>query len=261
LVFASVGECPFDFSILGELIDMRTAIFTGLAFGLLAISQAHAIVIQPNESASKDTFAYEFLSTFNFNTTPGFTTYLGSGKTGTGHDIQTLLQFNLASVPYSASQVTSAVLSVYAVDATISGGGPGFGANPTTTVGESVQHNVRPLDATWVEDTVTWGTKPAAGAIEATATQTGIGTWINFDITNLVKAWLDNSVTNNGLLIEQNAVVLNGANQKIVGVFSSSAGAFAPTLTVVPEPASVALALFAAASVVGLVRRARRKSA
>ena len=61
-----------------------------------------------------------------------------------------------------------------------------------------------------------------------------------------MKDWLDNTVTNNGLVLEGDAPVGSSPNW-VYAVFSSSAGNNVPALVItpVPEPSTVILALCA----------------
>ncbi len=216
---------------------------------------AQAVTLQPNETDSKDTFAYENLPTFptgNFNSFP-FNAYLPAGPTGSGHDTESILEFDLSSVTLSAAEVTSATLELYVVatEETNFGVSPS-GANPVTV-------NLFSLTGTWDESMVAWSTVPATGSQYASAVVNAINTPVTFDVTTLVKDWLDGSLTNNGLLLRGDAIV--GTSPDFVfATFSASAGAVAPKLTIVPEPSSIVLALSAGVAVVVLgTRRAARR--
>src|SRR5437762_3131857 len=78
---------------------------------------ASAIVIQPNNGASKDTFAYQFLPTFNFNSGGAFSfePVLAAGVVSGGHDSQSFLQFDLTGV----STATSATLELFVTNTTV----------------------------------------------------------------------------------------------------------------------------------------------
>ncbi len=218
----------------------RWAVLVCFATALTDTNSVRAITLQPDESASKDTFVYQFLPTFNFDS-GGFGSLLTVGKTSTGHDTQALLQFDLP-VGLTAAQLTSATLEVFAVSSTAAG----FGQNPDAT--HPVLIDVLPVagaTTSWTESTVSWSTGLTAGAITSSATQAGIDQWITFDVTAVVKQWLDGSLSNNGLFLQQDAVV-GGPGAFYVGVFDSSAGANRPRLNIVPEPSSMLLALLAA---------------
>lgn len=217
---------------------------------LLALP-AWAHLIQPNEADSQDAFTYEFLPTMNFETLgPGFQAVLGAGKTSTGHDTHALVKFDLATVALTAAEVTKATLGLYVRD----GGSVGFpfaNASDATPV-EAV---VSPLNAPWSEMLVTWAAEPGAGSPAASTVVDGIDRWVLFDVTALVKHWLDGTTPNEGFLISQAAEVLLGG-QRVSMVFDSSSGLNRPYLEIVPEPASMGLWGLGVAT---LARRRRRR--
>jgi hypothetical protein len=206
-----------------------------------------AITLQPDESTSKDTFVYQFLSGYNFDSVsfPGtFGNLLSAGKTGSGHDTESLLQFDLSTVGLTGSQVSSATLQLHVID-TVSAG---FGLSPDAT--HPVQIDVTAITESWSESGgsgVTWNTLPGAAGSPATSQSLNqVNVLVSFDVTNLVKQWLDGSLANNGFLLTQEAAVgVSGAYH--VAVFDSSAGTVAPLLTIVPEPATAVLVLLGTA--------------
>ncbi len=231
---------------------MRFWNLVGVQALLLAWSAlpAWAHLIQPNEADSQDTFTYEFLPTMNFETLgPGFQAVLGAGKTSTGHDTHALVKYDLATVALNAAEVTQATLGLYVRD----GGSVGFPfANPSAAT--PVEAVVSPLNAPWSEMLVTWGTEPGAGSPVASTVVDGIERWVLFDVTALVKHWLDGTVPNEGFLISQAAEVVVGG-QRVSMVFDSASGPNRPYLEIVPEPASMCLW---ALGVTALARRRRR---
>lgn len=211
-----------------------------------------AIVLQPNEAASKDSFGYEFLPTFNFDTGM-FALFLPVSQTTTpkdGHDIKSILQFDLSSVTLTAAQVTSATLELNAVDTTTTG----FGVNGTAS--QPILVNLFAVGSTWTESTVTYGTLPTTAGQFATASVDTFNQAFTFDVTNLVKQWLDGTLTNHGFFLEAGAPQYHADVDKFgVATFSSSGGAVAPKLTIVPEPSSMVLGLSAVGTVALMYRR------
>ena len=201
---------------------------------------AYGITLQPNETASSDTFGYQFLPAMNLNG-GGFGSSLPVGATTTGHDTRSVLAFDLSSVGLTGAQVQSASLNLFAIDTTTTG----FGASPTP--GSPVTVDLSPLSAAFVESTVAWGTIPAAGAVETSLSINGINQTFSFDVTDLVKQWLDTPASNNGVLLSSSTPV-GGYPSWVYAVFSSAAGQVAPALVItpVPEPATLLLAMVAA---------------
>jgi hypothetical protein len=224
-----------------------------LTIGLAATTQA--ITIQPDETGSKDTFGYQGipgLPTGNFNAPP-FNAFLPAGPTGTGHDTESVLEFDLSGVALTAAQVTSATLELFVVDTAATG----FGISPTLADPATV--NLFSLTGAWDESTVTWSSLPGTGSQYASTLVDGINTAVTFDVTTLVKEWLDGTLPNNGLLLRGDAIV-STTGGFVIPTFSASAGSVAPKLTIVPEPSSVVLALFACGAVACVFgRRAARR--
>jgi hypothetical protein len=188
----------------------------------------------------------------NWNAAP-FGALLAAGKTSSGHDTESFVQFDLSSVPYTAGQVTSATLHLYVVDTAAAG----FGTSPT--VASPVLVDLFGVTGSWTEAGLTWGTKPAVSATTTDAVSiSAINQWITFDVTSLVVDWLDGSLTNNGLSLVANAIAPVAST---AAVFDSSAGANMPYLTVVPEPSTALLALLAVPALGWLSVRGRRRSA
>lgn len=227
------------------------------ALALTAGSTAsHAqFIFQPTtEATSKDAKIYSSLPTSSLQSnldlvSPDITLFAA------------LLQFDLASLPLLASQITSATLTLYTPSLGIRGG-PGGGPEP---VGGSV--SLSPILNAWRETAADPGTAPLAtydafygttptlgfGAAVATQDVTAPG-YVTWDITNTVKAWADGSLANNGLFIQ---LTTDGGAVQFEDADSGLA-ANAPKLTVVPEPSTAAL--LGGTALLGLLRRRRIRS-
>ncbi|MEX0977852.1 MAG: DNRLRE domain-containing protein [Pirellulales bacterium] len=214
---------------------------------------AELFIRQPPEVESKDTFVYQGVADANFDTTqagPFFGKVLGVGQTTTGHTTESLIQFDLSNVGMTSAQAYWSFLELRAVSTVA----VGFGANPTPAT--PVVVDLYAVAGTWGETDVTWNTPaPATGALFASQTVDAIDQTYTFDITALVKQWLDGTIPNNGMILKGNAPVPSGMTFA-AAVFSSSSGTIGPRLTIVPEPSSVVLAL-SAAGAVGLLYRRR----
>lgn len=234
---------------------MNRRVICSLIICAAVANTAFGITIQPNEADSSDTFGYQFLPAMNLSG-GGFGTMLAVGATTTGHDTQAVIAFDLAAVGLTGAQVQSASLNLFAIDTALTG----FGASPTP--GAPITVDLAPLAASFDEATVAWATIPAAGAVETSQSIDGINQTFSFDVTDLVKQWLDGALTNNGVLLTANAPV-GGSPSWVYAVFSSASGQVAPALVItpVPEPASALLALIAAPAIAcAAVRRVRRQS-
>jgi len=240
-------------------IKWIASILLGAAGFAATTASAAPITVQPAEATSKDTFNYQFLPTFNMNGAPPFNALLSSGKTTTGHDTETVIEFDLTGVSLAPSEVATLNLWVTPTEPT------GFGISPQSGFGVTL--NVLANAASWTEATVSYGTKPAAlPGIVATEFVDYTGAWVSFDVTSQVNSWLANPGTNFGFTIVQTSEVVYtvpgpNAGKKVVTVFDSAAGANSahfPSLNVaaVPEPGSVGLVLMGGAAL--LLGRRRR---
>jgi hypothetical protein len=218
----------------------KLAIFSGTLFLFLCATSAQAAIytIQPDEAVSKDTFAYEFLHDTALEA--GFNTILGVSNASTGHSLMSFVQFDLSSLSgITAADVTSAKLKLQSRTNSLGGG------NPSATF--PVTANVYAAAGDWTEATLNWDTRPAAGSLYSSAVVNSTSQLVDFDITNLVKGWLDGSVTNFGMRLEQDAEVVNGSGQRVGATFVGASGTALsrPLLEIntVPEPSSIALVI------------------
>jgi hypothetical protein len=104
----------------------------------------------------------------------------------------TYIQFNLASIPASAS-VSEATLKLY--------------VNGVTTAGT---FNVDYIAGTWVEKTITANLQPALGAAittSGTLTTASKNQYILINVTSAVQAWLNGSQANDGLALVANSTL------------------------------------------------------
>jgi hypothetical protein len=262
----------------------------GLIGWIVTASSALAVTLQPDEANSKDVFVYEFdvpgifgiptpPRTTNLDTdtlsqiTPPpvpFGNFLGSAVTDPfaltpegplrQHGTRSLIQFPLDSVSLTASEVDRAWLNVYAL--------PALSAFESPSTSNPVTIDLRRVTQDWNEQTVTWENSPMVDDnLSATQIQSSVDTWIRFDVTDLVNAWLTDPSSNDGMELSQRDVVeieVPGERDRYVAsLFASSATADAslrPFLEIrpVPEPSAGVLAAIAGLGAI-LRRRSRQK--
>lgn len=208
--------------------------------GWSASAAAATVTLQPNESTSEDVFAYEFLGNDNldnYNLGPiAFGKLLATSNTnGSGHDIHSLLRFDLSSTGLVyPGQVQSAALKLRVIDSKT----VGFPVtNPTAALPVNV--DVFKVTEAWSETKVTWNTLPDADAGSiASAKVTGINQTATFALTDAVKGWVSQPITNDGVLLTQRESKINPDNSQYVGVvFASSAfGSNLPLLEITLTP-------------------------
>lgn len=229
----------------------RFALAAATILGSLTLaptSQAD-VILQPDEAASQDSFVYQFLPTWNFNS-PGFGSFLGVSKTGSGHDLQSVIRFDLTGIA-SLTANQRAYLNVYVVD-TANGGFPFVNPSSVAPIDVDLYANT----ATFDETAVNWGNKPATQAVAAASVQmNAINQWFTFDITDLAGDWIDGALANHGLTLTQRAAVINGGG--VAALFESSASSHQPYLEIVtiPEPASMALLALGGLALVAVRQR------
>ncbi|MBL8698647.1 MAG: DNRLRE domain-containing protein [Alphaproteobacteria bacterium] len=236
---------------------------------LATAAQAGPLVtLQPGEAASEDVFVYEFAvpGAFGIATaaratnldsatlgalTPlpavPFGNFLGSSNTtpliGAGgetraHDTRTLIRFDLAGLALASGSIAKATLGLFAV--------PGLPPFDDPTAARPVTTELREVTSAWGETTVTWETQPSVSDVVGTFVQTGVNQFVTFDVTGLVKDWLDDPSGNLGVRLSQPDILASDAGRPIASLYLSSTAAdpsLRPFLAIetVPEPATSAL--------------------
>lgn len=242
-----------------------------LACGIAA-AEAATIRLRPDEAASKDVFVYEFdvPGVFGIPTPPRstnldtatlgaispppvpFGNFLGAAETDPfsltpggplrQHGTRTLIAFDLTGTGIMASAVGKATLRLFAL--------PALGAFESPDEANPVTTDLRRVTEAWGEQTATWDNRPAvAGSPSATVVQGGVNQFVSFDVTTLVRGWLDDPAGNFGVQLSQRDVVerlVPGARDRyFASLYASSAfadEALRPALLIeVPAPASLAL--------------------
>lgn len=264
-----------------------------LAVSTLCLSALSAVAapirLQPDEATSEDVLLYEFdvpgvfgiptpprstnldSATLNAISPPPvpFGNFLGSAETDPfsltpggplrEHGTRSLIRFDLASVMLMAAQVRSATINLYSLNALRAFENP-TPALPATT-------DLRQVTEDWNEQMVTWDNRPDVAATPAASVvQTGVGQWVTFDVTDLVKLWLADASSNFGVQISQRDVVdfeVPGARDRYVAsLYASSAFAdpnLRPFIEVAPVPVPAAFGLLAmAVAGLGALRLRRR---
>jgi hypothetical protein len=207
-----------------------------VALSTLAANTSWAVSIPSNQGASQDAFVnpdapFPLSSLYSI---------LPVGKTvGGAHDTESLVKFDLSTLPYTAAQVTSTTLNLWVSDVSPAG----FGQNPDAA--NPVLVDAYQVTSTWNRASVQWSNKPSFSSLVGSTLVDGIGKWVTIDVTSQVQSWLTTPGGNFGLLLAGDAVV-GGPGAYRIAAFSSGFGtesANAPYLAVVPEPSSILLAI------------------
>ena len=194
----------------------------------------------------------------------------------TGHNGRSWLKFDLSGVGVTAGQVGKATLNLWSLD--------GFnitGSFYNPIAAEPVETEVYAAAGPWDEQTLSWTTQgpvePVFGSPVDSVIQTSVGQWVSFDVTSLVKDWLNNPAANNGFVLRQKEIVFSAQGAVLPTAVVSSLyasswfgdpnapngfnapgdAALRPFLLIeaVPEPATVVMSLMAAGSLVLAIRR------
>ncbi len=145
-----------------------------IGFIAVVLGSAHAV---PGTLAG-DAYANRFLPGRNYGTAADL--FVGSGSTA-------YFQFSLLTIPKGtlSSQIANASVTVY-----------------VSRIGTPGTLNLRVLNSKWNEYSLTYANGPALGSVIATSGRVSRGgTYVTFDVTELVKAWADTPSSNFGVAI------------------------------------------------------------
>nr|MBC7244201.1 DNRLRE domain-containing protein [Chloroflexota bacterium] len=131
-------------------------------------------------------------------------------KVGQKQQLATLLRFDLSPIPANAL-VTEARLELYAL---------GWSGFDMTIEAFAVLRNVKHCEATWNQAAYSnlWG-QPGCNdpgtdrrsMPESSVLTKGVGQWYGFDVTAIVRSWLEGSLGNNGVLLRGTSAVSSNA--------------------------------------------------
>jgi hypothetical protein len=134
-------------------------------------------------TAHKDTWVEEANPTANHGTDLDLTV----GQVSRSVDVASiLLGFDVSTLPPDAV-VVSATLSLYSSD---------------LVLGDPFLISPRAITAAWVENSVTWDTRPGTNSLGDPAAEHVNDGWTIFDVTNMVQAWNDGILSNNGIALQ-----------------------------------------------------------
>lgn len=234
------------FNSIYRLVARPTGLAAVASAVLASVAVAAPITVQPGVATAQDVFVYQGMPTWNLDAN-GFDRILVVGKSSAGHDLHSLIKFDLAGVALDAGETVTLNLFVVPTESA------GFPAVSPTAAGP-VTVNVAAATSAWSASTVTWNSGVTGGGTAASLSIDHTGYWASFDVTSLVQAWLASPASNNGFLLTQDVPVNN--NGYVNAVFQASAGANKPYLQVasVPEPS----VLTGGAVLAGMLLRRRR---
>jgi hypothetical protein len=176
------------------------------------------VTIQPDGTQGKDTFIDSNNPNANFGTWAELFSAIG-GTPGNGRGTTYMLfQFDLSTIPEGVD-ITQANLSLYSYEQ--------GNSNRRT-------FKIQPITTDWIETSVAWNGQPSvnsADAIFITEDPFYNAIYHDFDITNIVKKWLDGEIVNRGIRVEQTGDY--GGTGIWVRFYSSDSTINRPKLTVI----------------------------
>jgi hypothetical protein len=167
-----------------------------LFIGLSLLSKAQTtLILQPDETASKDAMVWDYQPNNNFGTFPDFTANAWT-HSGTPTVTRSLIAFDISSIPAN-STIISATLSLYYY-------------NSGNTIGHSQSSGsdacwLRRITSSWSESTVTWNNLPSTTTVNQVnipASGNDTASYPNINVTALITDIYNNPTTSDGMMLE-----------------------------------------------------------
>lgn len=202
-------------------MDSRMRLLVWIIVSIICINSALAasIILQPNETFSKDSYLNEDNPNNNYGNLVSILVDSEAAK-----PLQGIIQFNISSIPANAI-INSANFQIYY----------------TGTSGDTVGTQIKRVTSNWLENGVTWNsngiglwTNPGGDYATTNYSILTIGTtpniWLNYNITTLVKQWYNGTYNNYGMIIKP--TYAPGNNEKILASSNYATSTLRPKLTI-----------------------------
>lgn len=193
------------------------------AFVVLALSASWASADVVTLSPDQDVYTSSLNNTTNYGGSADL--YIGKGTYWDLGFWRGYLEFDLSAIQ---GTINSASLKLYQYDT-----GPAAGGLPC---------DLHRVTASWSENTITWSTQPPHNSTIINSQNVGDSFytgWITWNVTSLVRDWVEYAVANDGLAIKHYYESTAGASR--YGIFraqESSAADQRPALVIDYEPFS-----------------------
>ncbi len=177
----------------------KIIVLFSMAFLSIAAKGQTTLSLQPNGTVGKDAEIFSCVpcgySTRNFGTIAE-NCAIAWTKNGSSHNIRSLIQFDLSSIPATAT-IQSATLSLYWAPGSDEGKHYGFfGSNKAYL--QRITHN-------WDESTVTWNNQPATTTLNRVSISGSTSSTQNYpsiNVTQLVRDMVANPTTSFGFMLK-----------------------------------------------------------
>jgi hypothetical protein len=173
-----------------------------------------SITIQPDADIGKDAMVDAYHPDENYGTGPQLK--VGHWTSVDPRYTRSYLQFDLSSLPENAVIVNAQLALRLSLTINIA----------ETPAGAYV------VEENWAEDGVTWNDQPDFAEMPESVTDvpaSGIGYWVYWTTTDMVKGWWDGSITNYGLVLKD---INEATEESQKGFFSSDSTSYHPKLII-----------------------------
>ena len=219
------------------MVRTRIVLFTCVGLAVIAAEAvAAAVTIQPPIGQGDDVSLYKRT---NLPLSSGFSLYaINTGPPGPGQDdFVSLIAFDVSGASLNANDVVSANLHLYENNVPTAS----F-VHPSPTL--SNQITVQAAGGPWSPTTTFFNTIPdPVPGLATTTVVDSIDTWFQWDVTEIVKGWLDASFDNNGFIVTSSVETRTPAGIIVGSAFDSFELTNRPRLEieVIPEPSTLTL--------------------
>lgn len=163
-----------------------------LSLLLAAPAFAESVTFKP----SQDSDLYAFFDGPSYSI---FDLNVGAGGSAMAHSHHAMVKFNLASLAIPAAEIGSAKLRLFALQPDSTNGGGLRGGNVA----------VHRQGAAWAVAGLRWSHLQAQEQVGLIpVTQSSVNTWVELEVTALVKSWMSGETANHGLVLRPESETL-----------------------------------------------------
>lgn len=147
------------------------------------------VTLQPDETASKDTYVYSLEPKTNYGDVAG----LHYGRNSSGDKYRTFIWFDLSTIPQNAS-ISSAIFSVYVYSGAV-----------------GVNFDIYSVTEAWDEHTITWNLQPSFDSSSVGRKSISSSpSWCDYDLSSFVQNIVNGIITNQGWVVKHSTELTEG---------------------------------------------------